>query len=236
MEGLWRQSLDEYVSYDINWGKLFLGKEQSSCTLWIKAKNKEGFSRITVCITASLETLRYQSVVTIFDVNDVPCVAAIPSIPLREVEVRGNVVYQPYSEISIELIEAFDTNNMPVNLRYKIKETMHPIDNLEAAMGLRKSNVYRWGKWWNLDFLEMEKNELAVILHGISFHSKFYRSRMRYFWTTVAWIGKKKWALELCFWMRNLITARQLKKALNEYLKDHNEIKRIKKSEPSQVS
>lgn len=227
MRGLWRKDLDDYVSYEVNCQRLFLGKEQSNCTLWIKAKDKEGFGKITICVTASLKTLRYQSVVTIYDVSDIPSITAIPSIPLREIEVRGNEMYLPYEEISVELLEVFDTKKASIDLRYKIKKTMHPIDNLEAAMGLRKSNVYKWGRWWNLDFLEMEKNEFTVIFRGLAFHARFHQSKLIHFWTIVAWLAQKKWFLEICFWAKNLVTARQLKKCLHEYLEDFKDSTKV---------
>lgn len=98
---------------------------------------------------------------------------------------------------------------------------MSPVDNLEAALGLRRSNIYRWGKWWNLDFLESEKNELRIHLCGLALHAKFNRRKSRHFWAFVSWLGEKKWFLECDFWMKNLVTARHLRRSLLEYLKDY---------------
>lgn len=218
LHGLCRNNLGEYVGYHINWNKLHLGKEQSTCTLWVKAKGNKIFRKLTFCVTASLESLRYQSVVTVFNANEIPCVVAIPSIPFRNIEFQGHTFREPYSEISIELIEVFDSNEMPVILDHEVKETLHPVDNLLAAMGMRLSNVQRWEKWWNLDFLEMEKKELAITLRGHAFKANFQHHRFAYIWKFLAWLGQKKWFLEICFWARNIFFASQLKNAFVKYL------------------
>lgn len=222
MQGLCRNKLDKYVEYNINWNKLFLGKEQSTCTLWIKAPKGKTYRKLIFCITASLETLRYQSVVTVFDVNEVPCVVAIPSIPFRSLEFHGKIPREPYSNVSIELKEIFDTDNVPISLQSAIKKVLHPVDNFEAAMGLRKSNVYRWGRWWNLDYLESEKYELAVTLHGLSFRASYQRQYSVQFWKILAWLSGKKWFLEICFWSKNIFFARHLKRKFSKYLDDDN--------------
>ncbi|WP_144162318.1 hypothetical protein [Paraburkholderia sp. BCC1885] len=82
VKGLWRGQLGDYFAYSVNWKKLFLEKEQQTCTLWIKANEGRSFKRATLCVTASLETLRYQSTITLYDVDETPTVAAVPSIPL----------------------------------------------------------------------------------------------------------------------------------------------------------
>ncbi|KCZ22376.1 hypothetical protein K027_4507, partial [Acinetobacter baumannii 45057_1] len=45
-----------------------------------------------------------------------------------------------------------------VKLKNNTKSIFNPVDNLGFLQG-KKSYVYRWGQWWNLDFLESEKDE-----------------------------------------------------------------------------
>lgn len=219
-EGLWRRNLDERMDYHVNWSKLFLGKEQTSCTLWLKSKQGKEFRRITFCIEASLPNLRYQSVVTVIDVTECPCVVAIPGIPLRELEVDGSILREPYGSVSVEILEMSDPTGSKIDLHYRIRDVTWPVDNLEAVLGLRQSNVYRWGKWWNLDFLESEKNELRIRLHGLALHAKFNGWKSRHFWAFVSWLGEIKWFLACDFWIKNIIAARHLRSALRDYLNE----------------
>lgn len=85
---LWDDQLGEDLSYHINWHKLFLGKEQKQCTLWIKASRRGEFKKLTVRVDARLDNLRCQSVKTIYDVTQVPTVVALPDIPLRELKIQ----------------------------------------------------------------------------------------------------------------------------------------------------
>ncbi|WP_220385347.1 hypothetical protein, partial [Klebsiella pneumoniae] len=32
---LWRKDLGGFVNYSINWNQIFLGKQQTNCTLWV---------------------------------------------------------------------------------------------------------------------------------------------------------------------------------------------------------
>ncbi|WP_143708191.1 hypothetical protein [Ralstonia pickettii] len=71
---------------------------------------------------------------------------AIPSIPLRQVEVRGNMVHVPYPTVRTDLKKLVNENGEGVPLpRTRFDSASHPFDNLEAAMGLRKRDVFRWG-------------------------------------------------------------------------------------------
>ncbi|WP_042269607.1 MULTISPECIES: hypothetical protein [Burkholderiaceae] len=217
VKGLWLDELGDYFSYSVNWRKVFLGKKQEACTLWIKAKEGRSFKRVTLCVTASLETLRYQSTVVLYDVGETPTVAAVPSIPLRQVEVRGNMVHVPYDTVRIELKELINEDGEPIPLPRDVSDYGHPFDNLEAAMGLRKSDVFRWGKWWNLDFLESEKHEFRVNYRGMAFLSEFHGQRVAHAWySLLAWLSKRDWFLEVCFWSRNLVTAKQLRLAFEK--------------------
>lgn len=218
IEGLWRNHLSDYLAYSVNWRKVFLGKEQQACTLWIKAKEGRSFSRVTLCVTASLEKLRYQSTVVLYDVGETPIVAAVPSIPLRQIEVRGNVVRVPYHTVRTDLKELLDETGEALPLPRKTTDSgRHPVDNLKAAMGLRKSDVFRWGKWWNLDFLEQEKDEFRINCRGRAFLADFHGRRPSHAWySLLAWLSKWDWFLEAYFWSKNAFTAKQLRLAFEE--------------------
>lgn len=100
----------------------------------------------------------------------------------------------------------------------QVRDSAHPVDNLEAALGWQESDVYRWGKWWNLDFLESVKKEFYVNLHASAFNARLMGSPYRRFWAVNSWLADKRWFQSIIFWYNNLVTARQLKRELAEYL------------------
>lgn len=218
---IFSHSLGEIVDYDINWSEVYLNKKQPNCTLRIKAKNNQYFHKITFCITASLDNLKYQSVVDIYDVSDMPCVVALPSIPLRNIEVKNDRLYEPYSRVKIEIKELFDKEGNAIDFNWDLKNTVYPIDNLDRFFTKKESDVYKWGQWWSLDFLESEKDEIPRLCHAYAFNARFKRSRKVYFWQAVAWLVDIRFILNICFWSRNIIRAKQLKKALDRFLKEY---------------
>ena len=93
-----------FVNYSINWNQIFLGKQQTNCTLWVKANNDQHYSKVIFALLL-LSNLKYQSVIEIHDLTSKPCVLALPSIPIRNLEWRNGQLYEPYNEFKIELKE-----------------------------------------------------------------------------------------------------------------------------------
>lgn len=222
MKRIFPHSLGEVVDYNINWSEIYLNKKQTNCTLRIKARDNQSYSKITFCVTASLENLKYQSVVEVYDVSTIPCIIALPSIPLRSIEIKGNTIYEPYSTVSVEIKEIFDSNNNIIDVRGNLKDILHPIDNLDKIINEKESDVYRWGQWWNLDFLESEKQEISRFFQAYSVNAKFWGSKTKYFWQPVAWFMSLPFILNIYFWIRNIIWANQLNKALEKHLNDYD--------------
>jgi len=215
-------SLGGVIDYNINWSEIYLKKKQANCTLRIRARDNLSYSKITFCVTASLESLKYQSVVEVYDVSTTPCIIALPSIPLRSIEIKGNRIYEPYSSVSVEIKEIFDSNNNIIDIRGKWKDILHPIDNLDNIIKEKESDVYRWGQWWNLDFLESEKKEISRFFQAYSVNAKFWGLKTKYFWQPVAWFMSVPFILNIYFWIRNIIWANQLNKALEKHLNDYD--------------
>lgn len=203
--------LGEYLGYSINWRKVFLGKEHNMCTVWIKAKEGKSFKRATLSVTATLEKLRYQSVIVLYDLQEIPTVAAVPSVPIRQIRVQDNMVLIPYDTVLVELKELIDENEESISLKGVVSKSHRPSDNIEAAMGHRKSDIFRWGKWWNLDLLEREKQEFRIKYHCMAFDAKFEARRISYAWYSLLFrLAQWNWFLEACFWSKNARTAKQL--------------------------
>ncbi|TYK72035.1 hypothetical protein FSY45_22980 [Comamonas sp. Z1] len=216
-KALCQSQLGEYLAYSINWRKVFLGKEHNMCTVWVKAKEGQSFKRATLCVTATLEKLRYQSIIVLYDLQEIPTVAAVPSVPIRQIEVRGNMVLIPYDSVLVELKELIDANEEKIYLKNIVSNCHRPFDNLEVVMGRRKSDVYRWGKWWNLDLLESEKHEIRIRYHGMAFDANFEAKRISYAWNSLLFrLTQWNWFLEACFWSKNLMTAKQLIKSIEK--------------------
>lgn len=215
-------SLGGVIDYNINWNKVYLNKKQNNCTLRIKTKDNQYYSKITFCVTASLESLKYQSVVEVYDISTTPCIVALPSIPLRIIEIKDNRIYEPYNSVSIEIKEIFDNNNNIVDVRSEWKDILHPVDNLDNTIEEKESDLYRWGQWWNLDFLESEKKEISRFFYAYSLNANLLGSKTKYFWQPIASFMNIPFILNIFFWIRNVIWAKQLKKALEKYLNDND--------------
>lgn len=221
MKALCQKKLGAYFLYSVNWHKLFLGKEQKMSTVWIKSKEGVSFQRVTLCVNATLEKIRYQSTVILHNVGETITVAAIPSIPLRQIEVEeGNRLSEPYTHVWIELKELVDAKGESIMIKDGESPRITPVDNLEAALGLRKSDVFRWGKWWNLDFLEREKHEFHIKYHGMAFDAKYHGLKLTHTWySLLTRMSKWNWFLEACFWSKNLWNAKQLRHVFDKSLR-----------------
>ncbi|EPJ8721865.1 hypothetical protein LLI36_003728, partial [Acinetobacter baumannii] len=219
---LWRKDLGGFVNYSINWNQIFLGKQQTNCTLWVKANNDQHYSKVIFCVTASLSNLKYQSVIEIHDLTSKPCVLALPSIPIRNLEWRNGQLYEPYNEFKIELKEVFDKDNTYINLKNNTKSIFNPVDNLGFLQG-KKSYVYRWGQWWNLDFLESEKDEFLLTYKAYAFRAKFDKSNNASLFSARAWLLSNRLLLNVFFWSKNIFKAKHLRVAFDKYLKDIEE-------------
>jgi len=130
------------------------------------------------------------------------------------------MVHVPYESVWIELKELVAQDDISMPLTGSVTDFGYPLDNLEAVMGLCKSDVFRWGQWWNLDFLESEKHEIRVKYRCLALDRQMRGLTRAHAWYSfLIWLSKRNWFLEVCFWSKNLFTARHLRRTLEAYLR-----------------
>lgn len=180
----------------------------------VRSKGNKKLRKVTLCVTAFNDSIKYQNHVTLLDIDDVVTYTALSAVPFRNLKFDGNKVFTPYSDIKIELLEALDANGCAVSLPYDSKKIITPMDKLEVALGLQEGDVERWGEIYNLEYLEMEVREEAINLRGDLLKPSYVRRRL----------SRWRWFVKLSFWSKNLVTARQLEKSLELYFKEQKEL------------
>ncbi|WP_306715771.1 hypothetical protein [Burkholderia dolosa] len=135
----------EHFEYDIHWQPYHLSKKLSSPMFWIRAKEGCEFSRVTICVTAKNNKIKYQNSFSVYGLDSIPVQVALSSIPFRSLSFNGNMVYTPYDKFTIEIVEIKGRDGEEIALPYPAKDHLRPFDRLEVHMGREKGFVEKWG-------------------------------------------------------------------------------------------
>lgn len=215
--------LTKGIEYKILWKPYHLRKKLITPMIWLRAKNDAHFSKVVITITASNGKINYQDQIVLHDICRTPTQTALPSIPFRNIKIKGNMVYTPYSDIKTSVIELYDESKNQVDLSYPFEKRIRPFDRLEVAMGLEKGDIEKWGEIFNLQFLEMEiRNEQRRLIG--SRYGSFYPAYL-----VRKWLFSFNWLTKIVFWLKNIVFARQLTSSLTKYLEEHEEYKKWEK-------
>lgn len=207
----------EYIEYQIIWQEYFLEKKLTTPMFWIRAKEGQEFSKMIISVQAILdEKINYQDNIILFNVNRIPIQTALPSIPFRNLVFKNNSIRTPYDYLQIEIIEAYDKEGRESESQCEKSLQMTPVDKLEVVLGEEKGYVEKWGKVYNLEYIEMEIKEEQIRLNGDLLSSWTQMKRK---------IFAKKWLVKIIFWSKNLFTAKQLTREFNKYIKEQKEIR-----------
>ena len=226
--GRFPRSLTEDIEYDLHWGKYYLRNEIFCPLFWIKSRSGKRYSKIVLAITASGQLQKFQCPLTLYDLGGLPTRTTLPSIPLRvskkNVLVENARVFVPFSEIEVELFELWDENGQQVSVRSRCLP-MAPMDHLEVAMGNQRGDVEKWGKHYNLEFLESEIIEEKIRLTAPYFMARRLPDRLRR--KIFSWM----WVVRISFWRKNLVLASHLSKQYAEVKKREQEIDEYRKNQ-----
>ncbi|MCD4500240.1 hypothetical protein [Chromobacterium vaccinii] len=212
------EDIADYFEYDIYWQPYHLNKRINAPQFWIKAKEERKFSRVLICITAENKKIRYQNSFPIYNLGAVPVEVSLTSVPFRNLgfDYEKSIVYTPYDKFITEIVEIKGENGEDIPVPYPTKDYFHPFDRLEVHMGCERGFVEKWDEVFNLQYLEMQINEIKIELIGYSLNP-FVRSMRR------AIFGYRIIA-KVVFWKRNLVRARQITEELGKYLKEDKEL------------
>ena len=205
------------IKYRIIWEEYYLGKKLTTPMLWVRTKEGEKFSKMIISVQATLdERITYQDNIILFNINSIPIQIALPSIPFRNLTFKGSRVQIPYEHLQIEVIEAYDMEGKEDKSQCKKSLRLTPFDKLEIALGWEKGYVEKWGKIYNLEYIEEKIKDEQNRLMG-NLMTSWSKRRKKIF--------SKKWLVKIIFWSKNIFTAKQLTREFEKYLKEEKIIR-----------
>jgi hypothetical protein len=204
------------IEFRLIWKPYHLRKKLVTPMIWLRAKDDRQFSKIVLTVTASNSKIKFQDHITLFDINEIPIKAALPSIPFRSLKFEGNMVFTPYDSITTKVLALHDKQGNEICIRSQTEKRSYPFDRLEIAMGLEKGDIEKWGDIFNLEFIEIAIKEERMRLIGpmLGILKPAYLIRRRLFGA--------HWVVKTIFWAKNIFFAKQLTLELAKYLEQQN--------------
>lgn len=204
-----------HLEYDIHWQPYHLNKKLTSPMFWIRAKKGQEFSRVTICVTAKNDKIKYQNSFSVYDLDSIPVQVALTSTPFRDLGFKGSMVYTPYDKFTTEILEIKEKDGEDIPVPYPAKDYLRPFDRLEVHMGKEKGFVEEWGENFNLQYLESQITEIQIELSGYS-RIPLMRSVRRVV------LGNRTLA-KIIFWKRNLVRAKQITEEVGKFIEEERE-------------
>ncbi|NRA74074.1 MAG: hypothetical protein HRU36_04980 [Rickettsiales bacterium] len=169
----------------------------------IKSKDNVKYSKVTLVITtySNSISIKFQQVITLFSVDSVPYMVYLKNIPCREAMIMNNGIFFNYETVEIKIQEMYDNIGKKINKEFATVRLR--ITNTDL---LNDEWVKRWGSLWNINAIEREKSELIDLL--------VYRSCIKFIIVPVYRFLSSYTMITVVFWVRNIIWAKQLQKAL----------------------
>ncbi|MGQ3055040.1 MAG: hypothetical protein ACT6S0_24880 [Roseateles sp.] len=208
--------LGEHLQYMLFWDEYLHGARQREPTIEVRTHRGVRLSKAVIAVSASNSKVCYQNEVVMRHVDERRHRAALPAIPFRYPKIKGNLVYTPYDEFRVELVEIVDESGKDLLPRYPVVHVTHPIDRLEVALGEEREYVEKWGEVYNLRFIELQAREEMV--HILAW--RFYRSPVVQKLTEPLLNRRVGKAL---FWIKNAVWARPLQRELQRHIAEFKE-------------
>ncbi|WP_371229695.1 hypothetical protein ACAW63_24270 [Pseudomonas sp. QE6] len=209
---VWKPSeLGGELEFRVLWRRYYYKRKLVSPMIWVKARKGHAFEKVVLLVKGEAEKIEYQDLVTLFDLSEKPVQTALGSLPFRDIRFDGRFVETPYRGIKIQLLEGLRADGSSIDCSYGHTRYVTPSDRLEVHLGREKGDIERWGEIFNLEFIEMQiRAEQDRLIGGRYGRSKFsYRSREMIF--------QYRFLVKLVFWLKNIVFARQIEKALEVY-------------------
>jgi hypothetical protein len=154
--------LGEHLGYRLFWDEYLHGVRQRAPIIEVRANRGVRLSKVVISVSATNDKVCYQDEVVLRHVDERRHRAALPAIPFRHLEIKGNFVYTPYDDFRVELIEVRDESGQDLLPCWPVVHVTHPLDRLEVALGEELEYVEKWGGVYKLRFIEMEAKEEAI--------------------------------------------------------------------------
>ncbi len=165
-------------------------------------------------MSAFSDKICYQNEITFRNAEEGFYRATLPSIPLQYLKEENGTIYAEYDYIRIELLELIDQNGIEIPVGNHAPNVFCPLDHLEVILGRERSYVEKWGRVFNLQFIEMAITEELVRIHAWRFNQSIFVRKLTA-------LLQKRWVGRLLFWRKNIINAKLLYKELEEHVKTY---------------
>lgn len=209
---IWKPSeLGDEIEYRVLWRRYYYKRKLVNPLIWVRARKGYVFKKVVLLVKGESEKTEYQDVVTLFDLTEKPIQTALASLPFRDLRFDDGFVETPYRGIRVKLLEALRDDGSSLDCSYGYTQYMMPSDRLEVHLGREKGDVERWGEIFNLEFIEMEIRSEQIRLLG----GRYGRSKIAY--KVREMVFQYRSVVKLVFWLKNIVFARQLEKALEDY-------------------
>jgi len=208
--------LGEMLGYQLFWDEYLHGARQRAPIIEVRANQGVRLSKVVISVTASNEKVCYQNEVVLRHVDERRHRATLSAIPFRHLKFSGNLVYTPYDIFRVELVEMLGIDGRDVMPPWQIVRTSAPMDRLEVALGEQREYLEKWGRVYNLRFIELEITEVLVHLRAWRFHRSPAVQRL-----TLPLESRR--IAKAWFWARNAWSARPLQRALDRHIAEYRQ-------------
>lgn len=208
--------LGEHLGYLLFWDEYLHGQRQRAPIIEVRANPGVRLSKVVISVLATNDKVCYQDEVVLRHVDERRHRAALTAIPFRYPKIKGNLVYTPYDDFRVELIEVRDESGSDLLPRWPVVHVTHPIDRLEVALGEEVEHVERWGRLYNLRFIEMQVREEMVHIFAWRFHRSAVIQKL------TERLQHRRVA-KVLFWMKNAFWARPLQRELERHIAEYKE-------------
>ena len=208
--------LGEHLGYILFWDEYLHGERQRAPIIEVRANPGVPLSKVVISVSATNDKVCYQDEVVLRHVDERRHRAALPAIPFRYPKLKGNLVFTPYDDFRVELIEVRDESGKDLMPRWPVVHVTHPLDRLEVALGEELEYVEKWGRVYNLQFIEMQVREELVHILAWRFHRSPLVQRL------TERLQRRRVAKAL-FWAKNAFRARPLQRELERHIAEYKE-------------
>lgn len=208
--------LGEHLGYILFWDEYLHGERQRAPIIEVRANPGVRLSKVVISVSATNDKVCYQDEVVLRHVDERRHRAALPAIPFRYPRIEGNLVFTPYDDFRVELIEVRDESGKDLLPRWPVVHVKHPLDRLEVALGEELEYVEKWERVYNLQFIEMQVREELVHILAWRFHRSPLVQRL------TERLQHRRVAKAL-FWAKNAVRARPLQRELERHIAEYKE-------------
>lgn len=208
--------LGEHLGYLLFWDEYLHGQRQRAPIIEVRSNPGVRLSKVVISVSATNDKVCYQDEVVLRHVDERRHRAALPAIPFRYPKIKGNLVYAPYDAFRVELIEVRDESGRDLLPHRSVVHITHPVDRLAVALGEELEYVEKWGRVYNLRFIEMQVKEEMVYILAWRLHRSAFIQKM------TERLQHRRVA-KVLFWMKNAFRARPLQRELERHIAEYKE-------------